>query len=305
MVSTATTRNRLEKQGTGDNNNTWGAVLNSSLIDLVDSALDGRVTFTLSGSKTLSSTNYAADESRMRFIDITSGTGGTVTIPSVEKWYIVRNNTSGAVTVTTGGGTTASVPTGAVMLVACDATNVYLLSIPDFGSVIPKSSGTPTVASHLTTKTYVDAQIAGVTAGTWGWTQIATSTPTGTGTVTFSGISTAYQELMLVFSGVSHNNGGNTNLRLTVSPDGVSYGTGADLILSAPASSAYKGSAVLAGVRYDAGHVSLGMTASIADPVVASGDSTLAWVCTGGITAVRVAWGAGNFDAGTVTIYGR
>lgn len=126
MASSATTRNRLEKQGTGENTNTWGTKLNTSALDLIDASLDGRTTFTLSGSKTLTSTNYVADESRKRFLDITSGTGGTVTIPSVEKVYLVRNATSGSVVITTGSGATATIPTGGTQWVACDGTNCYL-----------------------------------------------------------------------------------------------------------------------------------------------------------------------------------
>lgn len=123
MTSTATTRNRLEKQGTGDNSNTWGTYLNSS-IDLIDAALDGRTAFALSGSKTLSSANYSPDESRERFLDITGGTGGTVTIPAVEKWYIVRNNASGDAVFTTGSGVTQTVKPGSVTLLVCDGTNI-------------------------------------------------------------------------------------------------------------------------------------------------------------------------------------
>lgn len=129
MASTATTRNRLEKQGTGENTGTWGSKLNTATIDLIDAALDGRTAFSLSGSKTLTSTNYAADESRMRFLDITGGTGGTVTIPSLEKWYLVRNAATGSVTFTTGSGTTVEVVTGDTILIACDATNVREIGV--------------------------------------------------------------------------------------------------------------------------------------------------------------------------------
>jgi len=174
MASTATTRNRLEKQGTGDNNNTWGSVLNSSLIDLVDEALDGRTNFTLSTTKTLSSTNYASDESRKRIIDITSGTGGTVTIPAVEKSYLVRNATSGDVIFTTGSGDTATVKSGNVMPIISDGTNVYLGLATDFGSVIPKTSGTPTTNTHVTNKLYVDTQVAAAVTGTSMGTGVAT-----------------------------------------------------------------------------------------------------------------------------------
>lgn len=123
MPSTGTTRNRFEKQGVGENANTWGTKLNVNH-DLIDEALDGVTSFTLSSSKTLSSTNYASDESRKRVLDITSGTGGTVTIPNVEKTYLVRNACSGPVTITTGSGTTAIIPTLTSTWIFCAGGNV-------------------------------------------------------------------------------------------------------------------------------------------------------------------------------------
>lgn len=124
MSSSYTTRNRAEKQGAGENNNTWGTRLNDNTIDMFDAALDGMASFTLSGSKSLSTNDGAADEARMRFLNITSGTGGTVTIPNVEKLYLVRNATSGNVIFTTGSGTTATAATGFIGWVVCAGGNV-------------------------------------------------------------------------------------------------------------------------------------------------------------------------------------
>lgn len=126
MPSSPTTRNRLEKQGAGENSNTWGAPKLNTVLDLVDASLDGLTTKALTGNYSLTSTNYAADESRNRVLRFT-GTGSfTVTIPSVEKWYIVDNQTTGTLTITTGSGTTAALPTGLLSVVACDGTNCKL-----------------------------------------------------------------------------------------------------------------------------------------------------------------------------------
>ena len=123
MPSSPTTRLRLEKQAAGENDTTWGTNANT-VFDLIDFAIGGMTTFTLSGTKTLSNTNYVADEARAAFLNITSGTGGTVTIPNVEKVYLVKNATSGTVTFTTGSGTTADVATGEFQIVVCIAGNV-------------------------------------------------------------------------------------------------------------------------------------------------------------------------------------
>ena len=81
MVSTATTRNRFNKQGTGDNTNTWGTKLNGEVFDLIDEALDGYVAVTVSGNVTLTSTNYVTDQARMRQLWLSGDGGYTVTIP--------------------------------------------------------------------------------------------------------------------------------------------------------------------------------------------------------------------------------
>jgi hypothetical protein len=125
MPSSPTTRNRLNKQGTGENLNTWGANLNTGALDLIDAALDGLVSFSLSGARTLTSANYVDDEARRRIIFITGGTGGSVTVPSVEKLYIVRNGSSGNVTVGHVGGSQVTVPPGAITLVICDGANAF------------------------------------------------------------------------------------------------------------------------------------------------------------------------------------
>lgn len=261
MASTATTRLRLQKQATGENNNTWGSLLNTTVFDLIDTAIAGRSSFTLSGTKTLSSTNYAADESRAAWIDITSGTGGTVTIPAVEKTYIARNNTSGNVIFTTGSGVTATLPAGTIVTIVCDGTNVYLsegtigdvddnvrawlidptsaklrASLTDetgTGSAVfataPTLSnpvvGTQTQGDNSTkaaSTAYVDTAVAAL-AGQW--ELIETIATTSGNSITFDNIPTTYQDLRLEFLGVSVNAAAapSTSLYIELSPDAATW----------------------------------------------------------------------------------
>jgi len=125
MVSTATTRNRFNKQGTGDNTNTWGTKLNGEVFDLIDEALDGYVAVTVSGNVTLTSTNYVTDQARMRQLWLSGDGGYTVTIPGVQKFYIVYNACSAAVTFTAGG-VTCSVPASQSRLVFTNGTDCYV-----------------------------------------------------------------------------------------------------------------------------------------------------------------------------------
>lgn len=127
MTSTATTRLRLEKQGAGDNDTTWGTRLNTNMIDMVDEAF-GVSSFTVTTTKTLSSNNYATDESRPLVLNVTGGTGGTVTIPNVQKAYLVKNASSGTLTFTTGSGTTADVATGEIQWIFSTGSNAIYAS---------------------------------------------------------------------------------------------------------------------------------------------------------------------------------
>lgn len=124
MASSYSLRFRLNYQAPGDNLNIWGTVLNTGVFQLLEDAIARRVAFTLSGAKVLTSANGAADEARCAFLDITGGTGGTITIPSVEKLYLVRNGSSGNVIVTTGAGATVTLAATEFTYVACDAVNV-------------------------------------------------------------------------------------------------------------------------------------------------------------------------------------
>lgn len=124
MPSTYTTRARLEKQAPGENNNTWGALLNTNTIDMIDQAVNGMASYAVTGAVVLTSNNGASDQARCKYQNITGGTGGTVTIPNVEKTYIVRNGAAGTVTFTTGGGTTADILTGALGIIVCEGGNV-------------------------------------------------------------------------------------------------------------------------------------------------------------------------------------
>jgi hypothetical protein len=126
MASVATTRNRLNKQGTGDNTGTWGSVLNTQALDLVDEALDGVSAIAVAGNVTLSSANYSTDEARKRVLKLTGSPGAsyTITIPSVEKWYIIHNATNAPQTIKAGG-LGVSVSSASMTTIYCDGTDCF------------------------------------------------------------------------------------------------------------------------------------------------------------------------------------
>ena len=56
MASTFTTNIRLEKQGDGENPNSWGTILNSNVIDLLDQAVAAYQIVSVSGTTPLTLT---------------------------------------------------------------------------------------------------------------------------------------------------------------------------------------------------------------------------------------------------------
>ena len=129
MPSTPSTRLRLEKQATGESLNTWGNRLNQSGIDLIDASIACVVTKALTGNVTLTAVNYAADESRAACLVFTDGgLSGipTVTIPAVQKLYLVHNKGTTYDISITAGNDEATVGAGLLQYVYCDGTDVFV-----------------------------------------------------------------------------------------------------------------------------------------------------------------------------------
>lgn len=153
MTDTASARLRLRLQETGGNTNTWGILLDLAL-ELVDEAIAGLETIALTSNYTLTSTNYVSDQARNAVLKFTGAGPFTVTIPSVEKVYIVWNACTAATTITTGSGDTVVIDTTDIVVVFCDGTNVKTLgyggsSLKDYiasvvvggGASLPSLSG--------------------------------------------------------------------------------------------------------------------------------------------------------------------
>lgn len=167
MPSTYSSSFRLNFQAPGDNLNTWGVQLNNGVFQLLEDALAGSVTQTLSGSLILTSVNGATDQARCLALNITGGSGGTITAPGVKKLYFVRNASSGAVVVTTGAGATASFSAGEVgFCYSPDGTNFYrTTTATNFGGATLTGVGAPSANTDAATKGYVDGVAFSMAAG--------------------------------------------------------------------------------------------------------------------------------------------
>lgn len=130
MAATYTTRIRLTKQGTGDNDSTWGTVLNDEVIDLTDFAIAGYTTISLAaGDVSLTANDGTTDQARSAMLELTgtlSGNTGVYLPSGITKNYMVKNNTSGAFTATVliNGGTGHAIPQGGTAIVLTDGVTV-------------------------------------------------------------------------------------------------------------------------------------------------------------------------------------
>jgi len=126
----------LTLQATGENSGTWGAITNVNLQD-IDNAIAGVVTITLTGNTTLafttnsSSTTYTDEAGRNKTIILNgslSATTVTVTVPNIEKDYVIINNSGGTATISSGGSTTVSIGTGSKNYVIVDPSTTSVIS---------------------------------------------------------------------------------------------------------------------------------------------------------------------------------
>jgi microcystin-dependent protein len=138
MPSTFSTSLRLELIGNGEQAANWGNTSNTNLGTLLEQAITGvaTVTFPTDADRTLTSSNGVSDESRNAVLVLTSGVSLTATrnlvVPTVNKFYAVRNTTSGnqSIVVKTSAGTGVTLANGYTQLMYCDGTNVVLASVP-------------------------------------------------------------------------------------------------------------------------------------------------------------------------------
>jgi hypothetical protein len=131
MASTFSTSLKLELIGNGDQSGTWGTTTNTNLGTLLEQAITGVQNITMANANiTLTSTNGTSDQARNAVL-VVGGTNSAIrniVAPSVNKTYIIANNTVGgfAILIKTSSSTGLSIPNGATQLVYCDGSEFYL-----------------------------------------------------------------------------------------------------------------------------------------------------------------------------------
>lgn len=133
MPSTYSSNLKIELQATGENSGTWGTITNTNLGTALEQAIVGygNPVFASDANLTLTYTDTnAAQAARALVLNVTSGVTLTATreliVPTIQKQYIVQNNTTGSqsITVKTAAGTGITIPNGRKAHLYVDGTNV-------------------------------------------------------------------------------------------------------------------------------------------------------------------------------------
>jgi hypothetical protein len=124
---------KFELIGTGDQAGNWGQTTNDNIGTAIEQAITGlgNPVFTTDADLTIGLTDTVAlQTARALVLNVTSTGSLTATrelvVPTIEKQYLVQNNTTGAqsITVKTAAGTGITVPNGSKMHLYVDGVNV-------------------------------------------------------------------------------------------------------------------------------------------------------------------------------------
>jgi hypothetical protein len=132
--STYSSNLKIELMTTGENSGTWGNITNTNLGTALEQAVVGlgNPDYLSDANLTITITNSnAAQAARALVLNVTSSFGSLSTtrelvVPTIQKQYIVQNNTTGgqSITVKTSAGTGITVPNGRKAHLYVDGTNV-------------------------------------------------------------------------------------------------------------------------------------------------------------------------------------
>jgi hypothetical protein len=119
---------KIELIGTGDQSGTWGVTTNTNLGTAIEEAITGSADVAFSSADvtlTLTNTNASQTARNLR-LNLTGTSGGArnLTVPNIEKFYIVANGLADDVTVKNSTGTTYTVPAGTTGQVFSTGTGI-------------------------------------------------------------------------------------------------------------------------------------------------------------------------------------
>jgi len=150
MASTYTANTGIEKIGSGEQAGAWGTTTNTNF-DIIDDALNGVITITISGNTTLTSSDGTLSNGHHKVLLLAGSPSGafnlTIDPNDQQKWYFINNATGQVATVKQGGGsgTTVTINNGTSAIVYADGSgsnaNVGTISTDVIGDTSPQLGG--------------------------------------------------------------------------------------------------------------------------------------------------------------------
>lgn len=158
MASTYTANTGIEKIGSGEQAGAWGTTTNTNF-DIIDDALNGVITLTISGNTTLTSSDGTLSNGHHKVLLLGGTPSGafnlTIDPNDQQKWYFINNATGQVATVKQGGGsgTTVTIANGTSAIVYADGSgsnaNVGTISTDVIGDTSPQLGGNLDVNGKL------------------------------------------------------------------------------------------------------------------------------------------------------------
>jgi len=166
---------KIELIGTGEQSGTWGTTTNTNFSTAISEAITGTADVAFSSADvtlTLTNTNSAQTARNLR-LNLTGTSGGARNLIlgsgcQIEKFYLINNGVSDAVTVKNTTGSGVIVPAGTAMLVFNNGTDV-VNPLTYFTGTLVSSSAT------ITGGTINGTSIGGSTAAAGSFTSLAAS----------------------------------------------------------------------------------------------------------------------------------
>lgn len=140
MTATYTTNLRITKQGDNDNPSTWGQVVNTQIVQLIEDSITrvNPIDCTGTADVNIASTtvNGGTDDARTAVIELIGTIGNDISfiIPAVDKIYLIRAAHTGGFNINVkpvGGSTSISFPTGKTSIIYTHGTSIHEFSVPN------------------------------------------------------------------------------------------------------------------------------------------------------------------------------
>lgn len=270
---------KIQLMATGENSGTWGNVTNTNLGTALEQAITGSANVTVNADTTLTLTDSnAAQDARALRLNLSGAGGFNLTVPAIQKLYLVNNATLGTVTVRNATGATIAVPTAKTMWVYSTGTGVvdavtHLTSLT-LGSALPISSGGTGTSS--TTFANLQTNVTG--------TLPVANGGTGSSTAAFSGANITSLNASAVSTGTLSND------RTTATAS-----NGASTIVARDASGDFTGNTITAVTGFSGSGASI---TSINGSSISTGTVAVARLGSGTPSASNFLRGDGSWQVG-------